>query len=394
MAEELKGPSFFSYNLTVETPIDIDDLIYTLSPNEYPLLLGMGGDGVPMLSRQPASNTEFYWMEEEVPLPRGLIAEALDTSETDVTVATGDAVKFRVGDGVRIDDEIMIVTDIDTSTEVLTVARGSASLTNTTAANHADGSEIIGIGTILIEGAIGSANFQGRDKYYNYMQIFSGKINVSRTEQAIRKYGVPSELLRQTHNNMLSLNLGLEQAMMYGVRHKVTATNRRQMGGLDYYITTNNDTSSTWLTIASIDTQLQNIFNNGGSFDDDGYVLIANPAAFAALNNGTAEALLSNISVDDARRGRQYATSVRTNFGMVQLARSRWVAKTDAFLVKKSNLALKQLRPMQTEKLAKTDDTDSFMTVCEVGLKVKGEAHMAKFSALDQGSAQPGSGLM
>ena len=167
MAEELVGPSVFSYNLTVETPIDIDDMIYILSPEDLPMLGGVNSDGFPVLPSSPVGDTTFYWLEEEVPLPRGILNEDLDNSETDVTMATGDAVKFAVGDGIRIDAEVMIVTAVNTSTEVLTVSRGSASETNTTAATHATGAEVIGLGTILIEGAVGSANFQGRDKYSN-----------------------------------------------------------------------------------------------------------------------------------------------------------------------------------------------------------------------------------
>lgn len=36
MAEKLATGSFYSYNLTVETKVNIDELIYTLSPNDLP----------------------------------------------------------------------------------------------------------------------------------------------------------------------------------------------------------------------------------------------------------------------------------------------------------------------------------------------------------------------
>lgn len=391
MATLLAGPGFYSYDLTVETKINIDELIYVLSPMDLPLLSGIGGDGVPILPRTPVDNTIFYWLEEEVPLPRSLLAESgFDSSETDLTVSTGDAVKFAVGDGIRVEDEVMIVTAIDTGTDVLTVTRGSASLTNTTAAAHAINSEVIGVGTILVEGNIGSTNFQGRDRYSNYCQIFSRKIQASRTAQRIPKYGVAAELPHQTMNTMQALNLGVEQAAVYGVKHLVTATNRRQTGGLDYYIATNEDTTSDWLTVDSIETQQQNAYNAGGAFE----VIMAQPGAFAALNNLTGNERVQTVTVDDAKRGRTRTTSVMTEYGEVQLVRNRWIKKTEAFGYSRDNFVMRQFQPMIMEKLAKTDDTDTYSMVCELGFEVKGEAHMAKWTGLDVTSSLPGAGLV
>src|SRR6185503_20229658 len=210
MAEELKGPAAYSYNLTVETPIDIDQMIYILSPATMPLVHGIDSDGVPLLPSSPTGDVIFYWLEEDVPLPRATLAVAIpDGVATTFTVGTAEAVKFRVGDQLRIDDEIMIVTDINTTTEVVTVTRGSATETNTTAVAHVIGSEVIGMGSLLIEGAVGASNFKGRDKFSNYNQIFSTTVQMSRTEQSIKKYGVPSELARQMANALHTTGVGL-----------------------------------------------------------------------------------------------------------------------------------------------------------------------------------------
>jgi len=385
MAEELVGPSVFSFNLTVETPIDIDDMIYMLTPIDLPLMQGVNGMGVPILPKSPTGDTTFYWLEEEVPLPRGVTAEALDNSETDITMATGDAVKFAVGDGIRIDDEVMIVTAVDTSTEVLTVTRGSATVSNTTVATHVSGAEVIGLGTILIEGSVGSANFQGRDKYSNLCQIWSKKITMSATEQQIRKYGVPTELAHQTRSMMAHHATGMEQASLYGVKFQHATNYRRQTGGLDYFITTNEDTTSDWLTVETIEARQQVAYDNGGMFD----IIMAKPGAFAALNNITGSERVTTVTIDDARRGRKSAQSVHTEFGEVLLARNRHVKTTEAFGIKRGNVKYRQFRPIGLQKLAKTDDTDSFMVVGEGGFQVSGEAHMCKWTGLDTSAALP-----
>jgi len=386
MAQELVGPSFYSYDLQVETKINIDELIYILTPDDLPLLSGIGSDGLGVIGKAPVDNTVFYWMEEDVPLPRGTAAEALDNSETDLTVASGDAVKFAVGDAIRIDNEILLVTAVNTTTEVLTVTRGAL---GSTAATHVDASEVVGVGTVLAEGNIGSANFQGRDKYSNYTQIFSKKLTVSRTEQSIPKYGVPNELNKQMKNAMLHCNVGIEQAALYGIKYEDSATRVRSTGGLNHYITTNVDSSSDWLTVTNIETQQQAAYDNGGYFE----FITACPAAFQALNNIMGNERVQTVTVEDARRGRRRAQVVMTEFGEVTLVRNRYVRKTEAFAYNRDNFIQRVFQPLVAQKLAKTDDTDSFMMVAECGFQVKGQDHMAKWTALDLTAALPGSGV-
>ena len=386
MAQELVGPSFYSYDLQVETKINIDELIYILTPDDLPLLSGIGSDGLGVIGKAPVDNTVFYWMEEDVPLPRGTAAEALDNSETDLTVASGDAVKFAVGDAIRIDNEILLVTAVNTTSEVLTVTRGAL---GSTAATHVDASEVVGVGTVLAEGNIGSANFQGRDKYSNYTQIFSKKLTVSRTEQSIPKYGVPNELNKQMKNAMLHCNVGIEQAALYGIKYEDSATRVRSTGGLNHYITTNVDSSSDWLTVTNIETQQQAAYDNGGYFE----FITARPAAFQALNNIMGNERVQTVTVEDARRGRRRAQVVMTEFGEVTLVRNRYVRKNEAFAYNRDNFIQRVFQPLVAQKLAKTDDTDSFMMVAECGFQVKGQDHMAKWTALDLTAALPGSGV-
>jgi len=390
MPQELVGPAFYSYDLTVETKVNIDELIYILSPMDLPLLSGTGADGVPLMPRTPVDNVEFFWLEESVPLPRATLNTTMNSSVTSVVVNSLDAIKFAVGDGIRIDDEIMVVTAVNATTETLTVARGSASDTNTTAASHTAGAEVIGLGTILIEGSIGNTNFQGRDKYSNYTQIWSKKLTVSRTQQRIPKYGVPNELNKQMLNTMQSLNLGIENAALYGTKHTRSADNRRQTGGLNHYVTSNIDSSSFWLTIENIEDMQQLAYDKGGMFE----VLMAKPVNFQALNNVAGAERISSVNIEDNRRGRRRATTVMTEFNEVTLVRNRWVKNNNAFGYSRDNFVFRQFQPLITQKLAKTDDTDSYMMVCEGGFQVKGQDHMAKWTGLDATQALPGAGLV
>ena len=378
------GPAFYSYDLQVETKINIDDLIYIITPDDLPLLSGIGSDGLGVIGKAPVDQTEFFWLEEDVPLPRGTLLTAIASNATTAFVlSTGHAVRFAVGDAVRFSSEIVLVTAIDTSTDTLTVTRGA--LGTTALATIVTLTEAIGVGTVLAEGLIGSANFQGRDKYSNYTQIFSKKLTVSRTEQGIKKYGVPNELNKQMKNAMLHCNVGIEQSALYGIKFQNTATRIRSTGGLNSYITSNVNTASPWLTVKTIEAQQQACYDKGGSFD----YITARPAAFQALNNTTGNERVQTVTVDDLRRGRRRAQVVTTEFGEVQLVRNRYVRKTDAFCYSRDNVTQRVFQPLVVEKLAKTDDTDSYMMVGECGFQVKGQDHMAKFTGLDLNAVFP-----
>ena len=378
------GPAFYSYDLQVETKINIDDLIYIITPDDLPLLSGIGSDGLGVIGKAPVDQTEFFWLEEDVPLPRGTLLTAIaSNATTSFVLSTGHGVRFAVGDAVRFSTEIVLVTAINTTTDTLTVTRGS--LGTTALSTIATLTEAIGVGTVLAEGSIGSANFQGRDKYSNYTQIFSKKLTVSRTEQGIKKYGVPNELNKQMKNAMLHCNVGIEQSALYGIKYQDSATRIRSTGGMNAYITTNIDTSSPWLTVKTIEAQQQACYDKGGAFD----YITARPAAFQALNNTTGNERVQTVTVDDLRRGRRRAQVVTTEFGEVQLVRNRYVRKTDAFCYSRDNVTQRVFQPLVVEKLAKTDDTDSYMMVGECGFQVKGQDHMAKFTGLDLNAVFP-----
>ena len=366
-----------SYDLTVETPINIDTIIKLLNYDELPMLGGTGSDGFPTISKSPVDNTIFYWQTQDLPVPRATIKTALATTVTSLVLDTGQGVSFAVGDAVKVNDEILYISAI--ATDTLTVTRAQAG-TSDPGVNHAVGTEVIGLGTFLNEGDIGTQQFRGRDKHSNYTQIWTSQINMTRTQQRIPKYGVPSELGNLVRQVALSEGQNREQAFLYGVKYQ--SDPKRMTGGLDYYITSNEDTTADWLDITGIEEQQQAAYDAGGMWS----TLITRPRNFAALNNMAGAERVRTEWVDEYR-GRRRATSVVTEFGEVELFRNRHVKATDAFGVNKEDLSERVFQPMVMQPLAKTDDRDKWMFVCEGGFQVKGQEHMAKWSALDNTTA-------
>lgn len=381
MAEQLANP-IYSTDLTVETKINIDELIYMLNPDDLPLLGGVNSDGFPVIPRQPVDNTEFSWLEDEFLTPRTTLASAYTTGvDTTISVASGSGERFAVGDAVRIEDEVFAVTAV--SNDTLTVTGASA---GTSGANHASGAEVIGIGTLLAEGSIGDEQFTGRSKYTNYTQIWTSKIQITRTAQRIPKYGIANELARQTRKIMLAEGVNMEQALLYGVKYQSGTT--RATGGVAHFVTTNvfnNAASGNWLTVEEVERAQQIAYDAGGQFT----AIVSNPANFGALNNLAGAERIQTVIIDDERRGRRRATSVVTEFGDVLLVRNRYCKASDAFGLNRENVIYRVFQPMVMQALAKTDDKDNFMFVAEGGFEVKGQRHMARWTGLDNTAALP-----
>lgn len=373
-----------SYDLTTETPINIDELIKLLNYDDLPMLGGVNADGFATIAKVPVDNTIFYWLEQDMPVPRSQTAEELDDSEGGIDLDTGEGVKFAVGDAIKIDDEIMFITGI--SGDTLNVTRASA---GTSGVSHPDNSDVVGLGTVLDEGDIGTQQFRGRDKYSNYTQIWTSQINMTRTQQRIPKYGVPSELGNLVRQVQLSEAINMEQAFLYG--DKWQSDPRRTTGGLVEFLTTNvigNGDSGDWLTVTEIETRQQTAYDAGGLFD----TIVSRPRNFAALNN-TAGSERVRTDWQDQYRGRRRATSVVTEFGEVELYRNRHVRATDAFGINREDLAVRVFQPMVVQPLAKTDDRDKWMFVCEAGFQVKGQTHMVRWNGLDNTASLPASGV-
>ena len=380
------GGKVTSYDLAVGVKINMDELIYMISPTDSPFINGIGTDGRQLLSSSPVDQQEFKWMDEELLIPRATVTDtgAAGAGATDVTVSTSDIYKFQVDDLITIGEAdatvnaaVKRVTHVNTDAGVLTLAdwANSDAWPATTAA-HAD--TVICVGTALIEGSDpGEARSADRTIRTNCTQIFGPTpIHMSRSEQQVTRYGVSDEFAKQVYGRSVENVITREQAYLYGQYNNDTSTKRRSTGGLNYHITSNTDTTTT-LTITALENLQQKCYNAGGMPD----LLIANPASFATLNAVGDSGRVRTV-IDDPRRGRVPVSSVFTEFGETQMLRNRWCHAETAFLISKDGISRRVMQPLVVEALAKTGDSDKVQIVCEEGLQVKGEQHMGKFTNL------------
>lgn len=371
-----------AYDLTVGVVVNMDESIYLLSPADSPMITGLASDGLSVISQRPVDEIVFSWLDDTILTPRSTVA-AIITADTVITVASGDRTKFSTGDVVLVSKtnandsggERIRVTGYGTTTDTLLVTRA---LTGS-ATTYASDSIILGLGTALAEGSDPeAARTVDRVETSNVTQIFGPtSVHVSRTEQAVRKYGVANEMTHQLMARMKENVISREQAFLYGVKSNSTTSKIRTTGGLANFITTNVNTTSTQLTVANINTLQQTLYNRGGTPDR----LMANPIALSDLND-LANTSIVRVEISDGRRGRVRTAYVDTEFGSVAIVRNRWMTAFDAFLFSREQVIRRVLRPLTFEMLAKTGDADKGQIVCEEGLEVIGQQHMARFEAL------------
>lgn len=368
-----------AYDLTVGVIVNMDPALYMLDPVDTPLLNGFGADGLPVLGSAPVDQIEFAWQDDEILTPRSTLNGAITTGDTVLTVAAGDRTKFSTGDAVRVmkaaASEVMRVTGYGVTAATLLVTRALAG----TATNYASGADLLVVGTALAEGSDPEdPRVIDRTKNTNVTQIFGPTaVLMSRTAQKVPRYGVPNEFTHQLMKRIQENAIAREQAFLYGLRFNSTTTEIRTTGGVDFFITTNEDSTSTQLTVLKIQERQQKCYNFGGSPDQ----LWANPASLVDLNDIANTSIVRTELVDTAR-GRRRVQVVWTEHGPVTIVRNRWIAPIHSFLVKRENIRRRIIDPLLMERLAKTGDSDKVQIVCEEGLQVKGQQHMAKFSAL------------
>ena len=269
-----------SYDLTVGQIVDMDEAIYLLSPEDSPLLTGFNSEGLAVLPTEGADQIKYEWLDEEFLTPRTTLTADPGAGGAFLTVAAGDRIKFSTGDILQVRRaEQVRVTGYGTTADTLLVTRGFG---GSTAAAAASGSLVLGLGTALPEGS-DPENARVSDRFgnYNYLQIFGPTaLNMSRTEQMIRRYGVSDEWAHQLMNRTKENAIAREQAYLYGVRSNDSTTKIRTTGGLAYHIKTNVDTTATALTVASMQVLQQKSYNRGGNPE----IGVVNPVSLADLN--------------------------------------------------------------------------------------------------------------
>lgn len=366
-----------TYDLYEGLYLDFEPMIHMLSPFDVPLQGGSTAEGRLVLPTDTCFEKKVEWHSDELSTPRSTLAATVTTGGTVLTVASGDQINFGTGDMLLVNGEYLRVNAYGSTADTLLTTR---SIAGDAANTLASGKDVLVVGQLLAEGS-DPENARAVDRVgsYNLTQIFGPHaVKVSETEAVIRKYGLEgtNEFDYQASKKMKETLISIEQAIVNGVRFNSDSDEWRSMGGLMYYITTVNDSTTTLLTETSLVNNLQTCFENGGVPD----VFASSPG-----NKRTASGFTSSGTIQVQRADNTAGRVIDyldTDFGRLTLVMSRWFRESDAVAFSRDQATLETLRPLGFEMLAKTGDSRKGQIVAEKTLRFRRERHAFKMTAL------------
>jgi hypothetical protein len=333
----------FTYSDTVNEAIDMSSALDVLRPTDVPLLSYIGRDSL----RDPVQNTKHEWLEDDL---RGQTTNAITSGLTNTTdpvttsITSGDDTKFRAGDIVKVEDELMRVTATGSSS--LTLSRGWGGSTN---ASHGSAILITLIAPALVQGSdlLGSRTTTKTGKY-NYTQIFEEEVKVSATNQVTRKYTMQGDAQYQIGNHLELLGTNMEKALLFSRKAAPAAGLPGTMDGIRAVLSTNvYDKAGAALTQAMIEDALQDIWSAGAK-------------AMCIVANATQKRRLDSF-LDSYREVSYEATSLGTivksyesNFGTLDVLLDRWMLTNEVLIVDKTKIGFGPLRALAISKLPPT----------------------------------------
>jgi hypothetical protein len=349
--------------------LSVVDEMLLLNPYQTPLisLCGFG---------QPVTQTTHQWFEDELFGDKSTISGAKLATDTSLVVA--DVEPFRVGHVIKIGDELLYVSAVDTGSKTLTVTRGYAS---TTPAAISDGAKVE---VQFVEGVEGAdaraARYKSRTPHQNYTQIFDDSIEVSGTAEAVQQYGVADLYEYEKQKKQTELALQLEKALIGGVAFNNGQV--RQMAGIRSLVQTNvTDAANAAASASILNDSLQSIYEAGGFQSGGDYHIQVSPKQKRAISNFDDNHLY--VTRADNARGQKVDQFV-SDFGQFPIYLNINLDPDEIIICDCNRMAIRPLvgRDFFHKYLGEKGDSTNGILVGEYTLELKQEKAFARIKNL------------
>lgn len=261
---------------------DVDAQVAYLDPSETPFTLLISKSGT-----KAVVNSKFEWIEKDLPEKWIHLNEALDTTETVITVDTPGGDYASVGDLILVAEtgEVVRVATVDSATQLTVVRAVNGDKINGSSA--ADDGDLLIIGNAYAEGTTSPDEKSHVETMpYNFTQISKKPFGVTGTEDASENY-TGKDRVRLRKEKGIEHALDLERTALFGKRNIDTASTnnpRRYTGGFfDFCDTESNvkDAGGT-LTEAELEDWLEDVFTHTGS--GNSRLLLAAPKVISVFD--------------------------------------------------------------------------------------------------------------
>jgi hypothetical protein len=351
----------------------LDENILNLDPRDTPLLTLIGGlDGAAgKFSFLPSSNnTKYEWLEDTLGYRSVKLKNAASaTGDTSLDLAAGEAAKLEPGHILQYSTVQMWVSEVNTSTDIVTVTRPYASTTDVQIPAN---SVIKIVGMARLEGAE-SDPIKGTTVTipYNYTQILHRELSESGTMEKMQLLGKGDPWQYEAAKQVPNMLIELEHSLLYGIRQQGSATTPRAMGGVKTFITSNVQSSAGTLGKDDLEAAALAMYNGSGGGDK--YAIIS-PNNYVKLVTQftTAEQVHHNEGGGEYWWG-MCPIGIYTKFGKINLYIDRWIDDTFIPIIDLNHIGMKTLRPFFIEPLAKGGDYHKQETIWEGTLCMRGD---------------------
>src|ERR1700694_4710924 len=106
-----------TYTLPTGIKLNVENVIWLVSPFDVPLLGTQGADGRSTLSADTCFEKKVEWLDETLLTPRTTLASTANTADTAIYVATGTGQNFQTNDLLLIAGEYLLVGGAGTTTD-------------------------------------------------------------------------------------------------------------------------------------------------------------------------------------------------------------------------------------------------------------------------------------
>ncbi|MBX2861183.1 MAG: DUF5309 domain-containing protein [Vampirovibrio sp.] len=355
---------FASYELATDRE-DLADAISNLAERETPFLKKIMHSGL------AATNTTHSWVNTRLVGFKDRLDGAIDNSATTIDVDgsfQGAPNKYVAGTVIKVEDEYMKITSVNSSTQV-TVTRGYA---GSTAASHVDNTQVDIVAKPKAEGFEPSeSEHEFGIKDSNFTQIFSRFISLTGTSQAVKVAGAENQMSTQTERKLKELLKEVEREAILGIKFEDGSGDNRLFGGLQQFVTQENDAAAAALATSHIDTAVLELLENGAKPN----TLLVSNIQKNALNN------LKASRVEQAQSDKSISNLVdiyHSEAGPLKIVRSNDMPADSLYVLDSGLIKVVPLqkRRFAMVKLSKSGDLDKTMVIGEYTMEVRNpEAH-------------------
>lgn len=354
---------------TVGVKVEMDEAIVILPTWDVPLQKRLGS--------APAHEVRIDWLEDTLVSPSFTVAgSGVSGTSSPWTLTVDDTSAIRVGDILTVAGRAyniqFTVSSITDSTHLVVAGFASTSASD----DPADADVFTVIGQLNPEGGDPpEQRANDRSNPFNYTQIGQESVKVSRTERKRETYGVADEYTYQVQKRFKELAIRMEKSLTNGVRYQ--SGNKRFMGGLFYFITTNSRSGLVANAKSLINSLIRDCYTQGGT----PRALYVSPAVKVALS-ANIDPTLRRTEGSDTQVG-FVVDRILTDFGLIDVIVDRHFPTTKGLLLQEEFDTRRVFDGYFHEMLAKTGDSDKGEIVGEFSLEVKNQAAQGVLTLTD-----------